>query len=339
MTSADNRIHIALSPWDLTDDYNRHAGATLVSILEHCSEPVVAHLLYDEKLCIGKEKETEYNKSCYQKIADKYGCELQYHHVEIPEWVNNIESVKKWTPGALMRLYLPELLPDTDKIIYFDCDMIINTDVVTLWNTQLTNTPFAACQDADIPVFSNKRKDIYKNVGIPVSSYFCSGTLIFNLKQLRNLAKPFSCTVFTYLQDNPNLLFPDQDMLNWFCQENYTRLDAKYNLYTYRNVLEFADDGVIHYAASGKPWKSYHGKIDDYYWDYLSKTPWCEDRHILCSYLHSAPDVSKCLPFLENNFFAHIHGTRGQKVRYAMHFIFCIIKSIIKGIWCAIVKR
>ena len=35
--NVDSRIHIALSPGDLTDDYNRHAGATLLSILKNSS--------------------------------------------------------------------------------------------------------------------------------------------------------------------------------------------------------------------------------------------------------------------------------------------------------------
>ena len=147
MTSADNRIHIALSPYDLTDDYNRHAGATLVSILEHCSEPIVAHLLYDEKLCIGKEKETEYNKACYQKIADTYGCELQYHHVELPEWIDNIVKLGSWSPGIFLRLYLPELLPETDKIFYFDCDTIILTDITKLWGVDLDGKYLAGSLD------------------------------------------------------------------------------------------------------------------------------------------------------------------------------------------------
>ena len=69
-------IHIAISPWNLTDDYNRHAGVTLLSLLEHCSQPVTVHLLYDANLSIGKEKEEAYTKSCYQKICQKYNAAI-----------------------------------------------------------------------------------------------------------------------------------------------------------------------------------------------------------------------------------------------------------------------
>ena len=70
------RIHLAISPQDLTDDYNRHAGVILLSFLDHCSHPATVHILYDENLSVGKEESVEFNKQCYQEITDRYGCEL-----------------------------------------------------------------------------------------------------------------------------------------------------------------------------------------------------------------------------------------------------------------------
>ena len=156
----ENHIQVSLSPWNLTDDYNRHAGVTLLSFLDHCPKntKITIHLLYDEKISIGKEKETEYNKQCYQKISDRYNCELIYHHVDLPEWVNDIPAVKKWTPGTMMRLCLPDLLPDVEKILYLDCDMVVQTDIGKLWETPLGNNPLAACLDTDISAYPPKRK-------------------------------------------------------------------------------------------------------------------------------------------------------------------------------------
>ena len=42
------------------------------------------------------------------------------------------------------RLFLPELLPDTDKILYLDIDMIVQGDVAELYRTDLLDTPLAA---------------------------------------------------------------------------------------------------------------------------------------------------------------------------------------------------
>lgn len=330
--SENARIHVALSPWDLTDDYNRHAGVTLLSLLEHSSLPVTAHLLYDANLSKGKEKEEAYNKSCYQEIADRYGCELHFHHVELPEWIHNSQSVKKWPAGALMRICLPELLENVNKIIYLDCDMVILSDISYLWNLELDNHYLAACQDSDIPKFTPDRKKFYSEREIPIDSYFCSGTMVLNLKKLRAEENSFSETMFSFLQRNQDLLFPDQDMLNWFCKGDYVQLDDKYNVYTWREeVLNMANDCIIHYAGSKKPWKKYNGEIDNYYWKYFMQTPWCEKQEDLLRYIRDAPDVTKAILLLQKNFFANIGGSRKEKVSTAAKFTISIWKDFLSG--------
>ena len=330
--SENARIHVALSPWDLTDDYNRHAGVTLLSLLEHSSLPVTAHLLYDANLSKGKEAEEAYNKSCYQKIADRYGCELHFHHVEVPKWTKNLESVKKWTQGTLLRLYLPELLPNVEKIIYVDCDMAIQTEIDVMWNIPLDGKYLAAVPDSDVPKFNQKRRELCKEKMIDVESYFCAGTLIFNLKKLQELEKPFTEIMFSYLQENPELPFLDQDMLNWFCKGDYVQLDDKYNVYTWREeVLNMANDCIIHYAGSKKPWKKYNGEIDNYYWKYLMQTPWCEKPEDLFRYIRDAPDVTKAILLLQKNFFANIGGSRKEKVSTAAKFTISIWKDFLSG--------
>ena len=338
--SDDSRIHIALSPWDLTDDYNRHAGVTLLSLLENSSLPVTAHLLYDANLSKGKEAEEAYNKSCYQKIADRYDCELLFHHVDVPEWTKYVDSVKKWTQGTLLRLYLPELLTNVEKVIYVDCDMTIQTNVDCLWNVPLNDNYLAAVPDSDVPKFNQERRDLCKVKGINVDSYFCAGTLVLNLKRLRGLEKSFTEIMFSYLHDNQDLPFLDQDMLNWFCNGEYVCLDDKYNVYTWRDeILNLAEDCIIHYAGSKKPWKKYNGKIDDYYWKYLMQTPWCENPENLLRYIRDAPDVSKAIPLLQKNFFANIDGNRKEKVSTAAKFTLSIWKDFFGGLLSIVKNR
>ena len=302
---ASNTIHLALSPWDLTDDYNRHAGVTLLSFLDHCSRDthVVVHLLYDAKLSIGKEQETEYNKSCYQKIAERYNCTIIFHPVELPEWIDDVPAVKNWTPGTLLRLCLPGLLPDVDKIIYVDCDMVITADMETLWKVPIGDKYLAAVPDSAVPNFGRKRRNYCKRKNIPLDGYFCAGTLVLNLQKLREGPEKFEDVVFGYLNENRDLPYLDQDILNWFCQGNYFPLEEKYNIYTARqDALQFIDDGILHYAAKGKPWKRYGGRIDNPYWKYLVQTPWAKDRDQLVRYVRGAPDISHCFSVLPEHY-------------------------------------
>ena len=329
----NERIHIALSPWDLTDDYNRHAGVTMLSVLDHCSLPVTIHILYDASLSNGKEKEEEYNKLCYQEIAHKYNSNIEYHHVDLPKWVNEIPAVKIWTPGTLLRLYLPEILPHLDKILYFDCDMVVNMDVNELWEIPLGDAYIAACPDSSIPDFIRKRVKDYTKMGINYKEYFCAGTLILNLNKLRDVSRPFTETVMSYFKKNQNLRFLDQDLLNWYCQGNYIQLNEKTNIYTWRkDAMKFAEDCILHYATkNSKPWGVYSGNIDEYYWKYLIQTPWCDDIHKFMSYLRDAPDIDKFCPLLSKDILSILKGDKKEKVKTTIKILGYIIKSI--GNW------
>lgn len=322
----DERVHLAISPWDLTDDYNRHAGVTLLSFLDHCSLPVTAHILYDEKLSVGKEAGVKFNKQCYQEIADRYGCELVYHHVELPEWVDNSPIFKKaWSPGAMMRLYLPELLPNADKVIYLDCDIVVRTNIVDLWNIPLGSKYLAACLDGAIVNESPwNRKRLYWNVGIILEKYFNSGVLVLNLKELRGLTESFSDILLSYYKEHSNLPYPDQDLLNWFCRGDYVLLDEKYDVFSWwDNAMDYSDDCIIHYTL-GKPWKNYSGLIDDYYWIYLEKTPWCLDSSDLRSYLRLAPDLELSRDIMSKHFFVTVYGSTTKKLQTALRFLFSV---------------
>lgn len=327
------KIHIALTPWDLSDSYNRHAGATLLSILNHCTEPVVIHLLYDEKRSDGKDEEVKYNKSCFQNIADKYHSQLIYHHVELPSWINETAQKYRWTLGTLMRLCLPDILPEIDKIIYFDCDMIINTSINKLWSIDLGDMYLAACLDEDISRHRRKRRQLYAKLGISDSNYFCAGTLVLNLKKLRELGKSFSDIVFGFFHQHLTLPYLDQDLLNWVCQGKFVVLDGKYNIYSYnKDALNRAKDGVIHYASPNKPWKVYTGPIDNYYWKYVSQTPWLENRDDLIDAVRSAPNITICSSLIPETFVVCGDTSYSDKLKLLFGFMISYHKAACRKI-------
>ncbi|MDE2522499.1 MAG: glycosyltransferase family 8 protein, partial [Methanocorpusculum sp.] len=274
-------IHLAVSPWDLTDDYNQHCGVTIASFLDNCHGAKAAvHLLYDEKLSLKNPEGSEANKKKYGELCEKFGAELFYHHVELPEWVYELKSVQKWTPGTLMRLYLP----DVEKILYLDCDVVVNTDVRAIWNTSVLHAPLAAVPDSDIPRFSLKRVRLYHSLNIDPAKYFCAGVLLFNLDYLRRTIS-LSDRSMDILRTYPELPFLDQDILNILFHQSYVHLPGHYNRYMYYPDVG-TENGILHYAAGSKPWKSSHGEIDLPYWNYLLQTPWGDDPStVLCSVL------------------------------------------------------
>ena len=59
------------------------------------------------------------------------------------------------------RLLLPSMLPDLDKVIYLDCDLVVNQDLKSLWDFDLNNVAVAMVPDS----FYNKI-DIVQRLGI-----------------------------------------------------------------------------------------------------------------------------------------------------------------------------
>ena len=51
------------------------------------------------------------------------------------------------TAATLLRLQLPSLLKDVDRVVYLDCDLVVLKDITTLYDTDLLDFPLAACLD------------------------------------------------------------------------------------------------------------------------------------------------------------------------------------------------
>lgn len=331
-------IHVVLSPWDLSDSYNRHAGVTIESLLEHCSLPTTIHLLYDNRLGSGDDEGIEFNKSCYSEIVENYNSKLQFHHVDLPGWVSEMPATKQFTVGTLLRLQLPELLQNIDKILYLDCDMVVLTDISSLWKINIEEYYLAACIDTGFENLGKITKRYWQKRGIPINNYFNAGIMMLNLKKLRESS--FSTKAFEYMDTHRDIRLLDQDVLNWFCQSNYLRLDERYNVFSQRSdVQSYLKDCILHYSSgSTKPWNVYSGPVDEYYWDYLIRTPWCKTELQLISYVRSAPDIIKSRKLLAKNFPTYIVGSNSHKLVESLKFTLSMWLSIImKGI--DIIKR
>ena len=295
MTSVENTvddiIHIALSPWDLSDSYNRHAAVTIQSILANLGncKNIVFHILYDYNLSSVNPDLCLINRMMYVEFIEKYGGHVIFHHVSVDPQFYEIPAVEIYTVATLFRLYLPEILPNVNKVIYLDCDMVVNLDICELYSIDIDKYPLAAVTRGGN--FKKLWALFYKNVKISPELYFNAGLLLMNLEKLRseNSLVTMSLSYFSKYPDSPYL---DQDFLNWAFQRNYLHLDKKYNVisseYSCDNLL---NECIIHYeSAINKPWKSYSGKVDDYYWKYLSETPWGGNAQLLAKYARDAPD-------------------------------------------------
>ncbi len=289
-STSSETIHVVLSIWDLTDTYNRHVGVTMVSVLENTSHSVHFHLLYDEERSKVNPKLAERNRSRYHELADKYGVEVDFYHVSVPDSVKKLPFVKVYTEGALLRFYIPDLFKQYEKIIYLDTDIIVRKDIHDLWNKNISQYSLAAVNSKLSKSYIRK----YRKVGINPDNYFNSGVLFFNLERIQ-AENTTANDYFTMLVNNPGFEWPDQDVLNKYYSESVLLLSDDYNKFTGLREKKDYDNMILHFAGRVKPWNLYQGGADKYYWKYLTLTPWGNDVCEIVPFLLEAPNIEKSL--------------------------------------------
>lgn len=297
------RIHVSLSIWDLADTYNKYAAVTVVSLLENCSTPnlVHFHLLYDEKLHI----DSPYYKlhhEYYASIQKKYGCEITFHHVTAPNWLQDLPSVRFFTFGTFLRLFLPDVLQDVDKVIYLDCDVCVSADVAYLWNFDLSGKAIAA---------DNKTS-------------FNAGVLILDLKKIRSdyqMAK----MALGFLNDHPRTKYLDQDALQVVFSGDISMFERKWNVTTpYHSAFSYKS-AIFHFTWI-KPWNVYCGGTyaELEFWKYFSKTPWGSEFPQFVHALATCSDLS--LSMADDTSKRLLCFSVGYRVNYLAVFVLGLIR-------------
>ena len=167
------------------------------------------------------------------------------------------------SPATYFRLLIPELLPQYDKALYLDADMLVLGDLTELWATDVSDYPVFAVQDEHAPVVSSRHGLInYRELGIPEDrAYFNSGVLLLNLEAWRR--EEIALRVADYLLANREAArWWDQDGLNVILADRWGRLDARWN--RFGSMLppsamdELTPPAIVHYAGWRKPWTRHY---------------------------------------------------------------------------------
>ncbi|MDG1190232.1 MAG: glycosyltransferase family 8 protein [Flavobacteriales bacterium] len=150
------------------------------------------------------------------------------------------------------RLLIPELIEE-DKCLYLDSDIVINGDVESLYNTEISSYLLAAVPERPSPHLNNK-------LSLPQDNkYFNAGVLLLNLKKLRK-ENVFNKAV-DYIRECPNsITYHDQCAINWATYGSVLHLGTKYNVTkSFVNHSTYAAAVVIHFDGPIKPWH-YNGR-------------------------------------------------------------------------------
>ena len=209
----------------------------------------------------------------------------------------NFYTWAHFTPFTYYRLMIPDLFCLYEKVIYLDCDIIINTDISELYELNIDGFYLAAARDTHVMGRLNQENPLcdysYFNqeLGIEDYCYFQAGVIVFNIKEFNknyqkgDLIKKASQSHFKWL---------DQDFLNIECQGRVRFLDNAWNVMVVNEPKHHIDENylpeeyyeeylhgrknpkIIHYIGNSIP--CYRPNVDlfHYYWPYARNTPYYE---------------------------------------------------------------
>ena len=283
MQRSEDTIRVVLGVYDPDGSYSRHAGVVMTSIFLNTKSKVSVCILHDATL-------TQQNQTRFQQTAGMFGQTVEF--VDVTEHVerlgkNAVQTAGEFlSVGCLFRLLIPDLLPYT-KVIYLDCDVLVNLDIRELWDIEISEYCIAGVRD---PMVKKKKRIfsrdflITKLLHIDLADYINSGVLVMNLEKIRetcDLAKEALAYFVRYRHCAPPI---DQNFINFIFNKKCRLLDARFN----RNSTEPGDErAILHVMGKPKPWQGFNdaaaGRI---YWKTCMQTAWREET--LDAVLHTA---------------------------------------------------
>ena len=213
-------------------------------------------------------------------MVERDGGHIAFH--EVPD--DRLEGLptKGFTRKATWyRVFLPELLPDVDRLLYLDSDLIVVDDLTPLWDVDLTGHWLGAVTN----VFQHNDFNRPGDLGLSGPEvYFNAGVLLMNLAEMRRDRR--TDALLAYARDNAELIsWRDQDALNVVLGDRRLPLHPRWNCMNALFVFDYAADvfepGALEEAMRDPAIRHFEGPAINKPWHYTCDREMRElyDRH------------------------------------------------------------
>jgi lipopolysaccharide biosynthesis glycosyltransferase len=191
---------------------------------------------------------------------------------------------KRCSVGTLFRLLIPDVLP-LDKVIYLDCDIVVNMDILELWSIPLEDRSLAGALDrpAEKPYGRFTPKAVRVEImGCDRKTYINAGVLLMNLSRIREKVTLIRQSVPWFKRYRHCSDSSDQDLLNSCFRGDIKIIEGKFNNRSTHSNSPLCGDrhgddthSILHATCSPKPWEALRSSTADrLYWKAFLKTPW-----------------------------------------------------------------
>lgn len=261
------------------DNYAQHCGVLISSIFSNnINNEIIIHII-ESNLCIQ-------NKSRLNAIAQKFNQKIEFHYfnsIPIEDFTIGQCGAKSFV--TYYRIFITSIIKDINikRILYLDCDIIVNRNISSLFLIDMTNYPIAAVQDLNNPTKEFHRFNISFGYN---DKYFNAGVLLINLDLWRT--NNFEQQLIQFCSNDKLGYFADQDSLNVVFKNKWLELAPYWNRFSlveYKNVyfktkndelIYIYEPYIVHYASPlARPWlRNKFIPLKKLYLHYLKETPW-----------------------------------------------------------------
>ncbi len=261
---------------------------TVASLLDHAVTDEAHYHIY----CVCTPK-AAYIEESLRQIVRVRDVESSLTMKAVENLYHDAYEVRGISTGTYLRLMLHRLLPEVDRLIYADVDVLFQDHLLEIWQTDMTDCVLAAVKGA-VNLSDkwewNSDRSYWNHLEGMRGRYINAGVTLLNLYEIRsrNLEKAWNEWV------KEKLYYQDQDILNITCQGAIRYLPPRYNRLAYLEQKDYdrfvseaiftrqeceeamAHPAILHYAGD-KPWKRYDTNLGGIWWDYVDSQPDLKD--------------------------------------------------------------
>ena len=286
----ENYIPVVLAT---DNNYASYLSVCLHSIIDHANN----NRNYDIMILIDRLSES-YQEKLLSMITSHPNIFVRFYDMQ--EYVEKYNCNKYMTinhikTSAYYRLFVSDIFKNYPKIIYLDCDTLVLTDLIELYETELKDNYAAVVEDLLIKYVFSKNENFvsYMSKVLNIEDlnyYFNSGVILFNLDLMRK-NKIFPELLKT--AERNNQYFHDQNVLNAVFYKKVIFLDNRYNLNYHLIFSQKGDEypkevwdkyiswlknpKILHYTSREKPWQNPSLPFAEHFWQYARQTPFYEE--------------------------------------------------------------
>lgn len=255
--------------------YSQHLAVTLRSLLENNRSNTFE--IFVIQINMAKEDEAKIRSV----VAGFSNAKIGFQAFDIARY-SHFRTDGHISHASYLRIFIPEILPESEeRVLYLDCDLVVQGDIAPLWESDLGDKVIGAVKN---PYFVR-----HDDLEMPAEAdYFNAGVLLLNLKRWRE--RHATAQLIDFIErHHAHLYAHDQDALNAVFLNDFAALPPQWNFQTsmlwceperldlsyeaFRRLLQ--DPLVIHYTTPSKPWhfRNTHPHKEVYY-QYLKRTPY-----------------------------------------------------------------